>query len=87
MAEAAALPPYEQLVRTFKDVLGRAMYEGGLPPTGSPFDPVTIQAVGHIAYAIRDGRPTDELVTKACHAFANYAAQVDAAQQAEPLTT
>jgi hypothetical protein len=85
MAESAEPPSYEELVHTFKAVLGYVLHEGQLPPTCLLFDLALVQALGDVARAVNDGSPTRELETMACKAFAKFAADQEAAQHSKSL--
>jgi hypothetical protein len=73
--EASHQPPsYDQLVREFKVALNRALSGSVLPPgTAIPDGPLTL-ALLDIAYAARDGQPTNYLVSRACFRFSQFVA-------------
>jgi hypothetical protein len=81
MAETTTPPSDEKLLHTFIAVLNHALREGELPPTCLTFDLTVMQAIGDMARAAHDGRPTQELMSKACKAFARYTAEQQAAQR------
>lgn len=69
---------YDELLREFKIALGRVLSGSIMPPgRGIPDGPLT-SALLDIAYAARDGRPTNYLVSKACFEFAQFAAAQEA---------
>jgi hypothetical protein len=57
-----------------------ALRQGELSPGCLTFDLTVMHAIGGVARAAHNGSPTRELISKACEAFANYAAQHEAAQ-------
>lgn len=67
-------PSYEELVQVFKDALNRVLSGAVLPPTCATFDLTLTLSLLDVAHAVREGRPTGPLVTRACGAFAEYAA-------------
>ena len=67
-------PSYDELLREFKLALDRALSGSVLPPgTTIPDGPLTL-ALLDIAYAARDGQPTNYLVSRACFEFSRFAA-------------
>jgi hypothetical protein len=68
------------LLHTFIAVLNHAMCQGELSPTCMTFDLHVMQAVGDVARAAHEGSPSRELISKACKAFAKFAAQHEASQ-------
>jgi hypothetical protein len=74
-SQASHQPPsYEELLAEFKVALNRALSGSVLlPGTALPDGPLTL-ALLDIAYAARDGQPTNYLVSRACFQFAQVAA-------------
>jgi hypothetical protein len=72
--EKAAQPPsYEELLHEFKVSLSRVLSGSILPPgTAIPDGPLTLDLLD-IAYAARNGQPTNYLVSRACFQFAKFA--------------
>lgn len=69
---------YDQLLHEFKVALNRALSGSVLPPgTTIPDGPLTL-ALLDIAYAARDGQPTNYLVSRACFEFSQFAATQEA---------
>ena len=65
---------YEELLREFKIALSRVLSGSILPPGVAISDgPLTV-ALLDIAYAAREGRPTNHLVSRACFQFSKFAA-------------
>jgi hypothetical protein len=81
MAQTTTQPSYEELLHTFIAVLNHVLRHGELPPTCLTFDFTVVQAIGDVARAAHDGRPTQELISKACKAFARYTAEQQVAQR------
>jgi hypothetical protein len=77
---------YDEMLDVFKGSLGQALSGRRLPHDSSIFNVTVILALLDIANAARQGRPTESLVTRATEAFAVYAADFaaddDAAQPA-----
>lgn len=74
MGHQVAPLSYEELLATFKEALNRVLTGALLPPTCVTFDlPLTLSLLD-VADAVRQGRRTQGLVTRACGAFADYAA-------------
>jgi hypothetical protein len=70
-------PSYEQLLHEFKVSLSRVLSGSVLPPgTLIPDGPLTL-ALLDIAYAARDGQPTNYLVSRACFQFTKVAAALE----------
>jgi hypothetical protein len=70
-------PSYEELLHEFKISLSRVLSGSVLPPgTGIPDGPLT-SALLDIAYAARDGQPTNYLVSRACFQFTKVAASLE----------
>ena len=72
---------YEELLDTFKEALNRVLAGALLPPTCVTFDLTVTLSLLDIADAVRQGRQTQGLVTRACGAFADYAAEKDQARR------
>jgi hypothetical protein len=85
-SEASHQPPsYDQLLREFKVALNRALSGSVLPPgTAIPDGPLTL-ALLDIAYAARDGQPTNYLVSRACFQFSQFVATHESEES--PSTT
>ena len=80
MEHRSARPSYEERLHAFKDALDRVQ-SGAVPlPLCSAFDLTLTLTLLDIAHAVREGRPTGSLVTRACAAFAVYAANQDLPQ-------
>jgi hypothetical protein len=62
-------------------VLNHALRQGELSPTCLTFGLTVVQAIGDVARVAYDGSPVSELISKACKAFAKYAAEQDAAHR------
>ncbi len=75
-------PPlsYEQLLHAFKDAIDCVLSGAVLPPIAALFDVPLTLALLDVAHAVREERPTGPLVTRACAAFADYAADHEARQ-------
>jgi hypothetical protein len=71
--------PYEELLHAFKDALNRVLSGAVLAPTSARFDLTLTLCLLDIAHAVRQGRQTQNLVARACEAFAVYAADEAAA--------
>jgi hypothetical protein len=70
-------PSYAELLHEFKVSLGRVLSGSILPPgTVIPDGPLTL-ALLDIAYAARNGQPTNYLVSRACFQFAQFAATLE----------
>jgi hypothetical protein len=75
--DASPQPPsYDALLRDFKIALGRVLSGSVLPGNGIPDGPLTL-ALLDIAFAVRDGQPTNYLVSRACFEFSKFAATFD----------
>jgi len=73
-SEATVQPSYDQLLREFKLALARVLSGSIMPPgTAIPDGPLTL-ALLDIAYAVRNGQPTNYLVSRACFQFSRVAA-------------
>jgi hypothetical protein len=66
--------PYPALARAFKEAINSVLAGAVLPPISAMFDPPLTLALLDVAYAVREERPTQYLVARACAAFATYAA-------------
>jgi len=70
-------PSYEDLLHEFKVSLSRVLSGSVLPPgTSIPDGPLTL-ALLDIAYAARNGQPTNYLVSRACFQFTKVAAALE----------
>jgi hypothetical protein len=78
---------YEDMLQDFKNGLGRALSGATLPATLVMSDLSVTLPLLDIAHAVREKRPTRGLITRACAAFAKYAADQDAAQRLKVLVT
>jgi len=65
---------YEEMLQAFKDALDRVLSGAVLPPTAATFNLTLTLCLLDIAHAVRQGRRTQSVVTRACEAFAEYAA-------------
>lgn len=86
-SEAAVQPSYDELLREFKLALNRALSGSIMPPgTAIPDGPLTL-ALLDIAYAARNGQPTNYLVSRACFQFSQVAAasESEAANATAPM--
>lgn len=63
---------YEELLAEFNAALDSAL--SGVGPTATTLSPTLLMSLDDIAGAVRDKRPTRNLVTLACAAFTVYAA-------------
>lgn len=70
---------YEELLAAFKEAINCVLVGGVLPPVSALFDVGLTLALLDVAYAVREERPTQYLVARACAAFATYAAEEEAA--------
>ncbi|UMB68161.1 hypothetical protein [Mycobacterium paraterrae] len=73
VSEAVGQPSYDELLREFKLALNRALSGSIMPRTAIPDGPLTL-ALLDIAYAARNGQPTNYLVSRACFQFSRVAA-------------
>lgn len=69
---------YEELLRAFQAAINRVLSGAVLPPICALFDVPLALALLDVAYAVREERPTQYLVARACAAFAEYAADEEA---------
>ena len=67
-------PSYDELLSEFKVALERALSGSVLPPGTTISDGPLTLALLDIAYAARDGQPTNYLVSRACFEFSQFAA-------------
>jgi hypothetical protein len=65
---------YEEMLNDFRDGLDRVLSGATPPATVATSDVSMTLALLDIAHAVREKRPTKGLVTRACAAFAAYAA-------------
>ena len=72
-----ASPSYEDLLDSFKDALDRVLAGQVLPPIFAMFDAALTLALLDTARAVREQRPTQPHVNRACIAFATCAADHD----------
>jgi len=68
---------YEELLHEFKVSLGRVLSGSVLPPGTSIADGPLTLALLDIAYAARNGEPTNYLVSRACFEFTKVAAALE----------
>ena len=82
-----ASPSYEEFLHAFKDALDRVLAGQVLPPIFAMFDAALTLALLDIARAVREQRPTQPHVNRACIAFATCAADHDrkATHAAKPM--
>ena len=82
-----ASPSYEEFPHAFKDALDRVLAGQVLPPIFAMFDAALTLALLDIARAVREQRPTQPHVNRACIAFATCAADHDrkATHAAKPM--
>jgi hypothetical protein len=71
---------YEELLRAFKEAINSVLAGAVLPPISALFDVPLTLALLDVAHAVREERPTEYLVARACAAFATYAADYEARQ-------
>lgn len=71
---------YEELLQAFKEAINCVLSGAVLSPTSALFDVPLTLALLDVAHAVREERPTGPLVTRACAAFADYAADHEARQ-------
>ena len=76
-------PSYDELLREFKVALNRVLSGSVLPPVDAISDAPLTVALLDIAYAAREGLPTNYLVSRACFLFSRFAATAEAES---PLT-
>lgn len=67
-------PSYEELLRAFKEAINTVLSGAVLPPITGLFDVPLTLALLDVAHAVREERPTQYLVARACAAFVAYAA-------------
>lgn len=72
------LASYDELLREFKVALNRVLSGSTMPPGRALPDGPLTSALLEIAYAAREGRPTNYLVSRACFQFAQFAAAYEA---------
>lgn len=65
---------YEELLAEFNAALDSALSGVAPDPTGATLSPTLLMSLDDIAGAVRDKRPTQNLITLACAAFTVYAA-------------
>jgi hypothetical protein len=68
---------YEGLLHAFKDALDRVLAGQVVPPAFAMFDAALTLALLDIARAVREQRPTQPHVSRACVAFATCASGYD----------
>ncbi|WIM88007.1 hypothetical protein PT015_00265 [Candidatus Mycobacterium wuenschmannii] len=72
---------YDDLVHVFKVALNRVLAGGIMPPITVLADARLTLALLGVCHAVRNGRPTPYPVSRACAAFAEFAAQHDKHQR------
>lgn len=84
MTQGNELLPYDDLVEIFEAALARALSGSVMPPSPALPDGPLISALIEIAHAVREGLPTNYLVSRACSHFAQLAARQDEAAEPAP---
>jgi hypothetical protein len=74
---------YENLLQAFKQAINTVLSGAVLPPVSPLFDVRLTLALLDVAHAVREERPTQYLVARACAAFTTYVADAEAKQRSE----